>query len=35
MSDVIIVALLSLVGTIMGSFGGVVTGAKLTNYRRR
>ena len=29
----IIVALLSLVGTAIGTFGGIVASAKLTNYR--
>ena len=29
----IIVALLSLVGTAIGTFGGIVTSAKLTSYR--
>lgn len=33
MNEVIIVALLSLMGTIVGSFGGIVTANKLTNYR--
>ena len=33
MSDVIIVGLLSLIGTVIGTFGGIVTSAKLTNYR--
>ena len=33
MSDVIIVALLSLAGTVLGSFGGIVTANRLTNYR--
>ena len=33
MNEVIIVALLSLTGTIVGSFGGIVTANKLTNYR--
>ena len=29
----IVVALLSLVGTAIGTFGGIVASAKLTNYR--
>lgn len=29
----IIVAVLSFCGTLIGTFGGIVTGAKLTNYR--
>lgn len=33
MNEVIVVALLSLLGTIVGSFGGIVTANKLTNYR--
>lgn len=33
MSDTVIVAILSLVGTIGGSLGGVLVSSKLTNYR--
>lgn len=33
MSDTILVALLSLVGTLGGSFGGIITANKLVNYR--
>ena len=33
MTDTVIVALLSLVGTLGGTFGGILTSAKLTNYR--
>jgi ABC-type lipoprotein release transport system permease subunit len=33
LSDVIIVALISLIGTLGGSFLGVITSTKLTNYR--
>lgn len=33
MAETIIVALLSLVGTILGTFGGILTANKLTNYR--
>nr|DAQ35654.1 MAG TPA: hemolysin [Caudoviricetes sp.] len=33
MSDVIIVGLLSLAGTVLGTFGGIMTANKLTNYR--
>lgn len=33
MSEAILVALISLVGTIIGSFAGTITSAKLTNYR--
>ena len=33
MPDVVIVAIISLVGTLGGSFGGIITANKLTNYR--
>lgn len=33
MSDTVIVALISLLGTLGGTFGGILTSAKLTNYR--
>lgn len=33
MSDAILVALISLVGTLGGSFGGILTANKLTTYR--
>lgn len=33
MSDIVIVALLSLVGTIVGSFAGILVANKLSNYR--
>lgn len=33
MNDVVIVGLLSLIGTVIGTFGGILTSAKLTNYR--
>ena len=33
MSEGIIVAMLSLVGTLIGSFGGILAANKLTNYR--
>lgn len=33
MTDVIIVAIISLAGTLVGSFGGILTANKLTNYR--
>ena len=33
MSDTIIVGLLSLVGTLAGTFGGIITANKLTAYR--
>lgn len=33
MNDTVIVAMLSLLGTLVGSFGGIVTANKLVNYR--
>ncbi len=33
MSETIIVSLISLIGTLGGTFGGIVVSAKLTNYR--
>lgn len=33
MQETVIVALLSLVGTLIGSFGGIITANKLVNYR--
>lgn len=33
MSDVVIVGLLSLVGTLGGTFGGILVANKLVNYR--
>lgn len=33
MSDTVILGLLSLVGTLVGTFGGIVTASKLMNYR--
>ena len=33
MSDAVIVAIVSLVGTLGGSFAGILTANKLTNYR--
>lgn len=33
MSDTVLVALLSLVGTLVGTFGGILIANKLTNYR--
>jgi len=35
MTNEILVAILSLAGTAIGTFGGIVTSAKLTNYRLR
>ena len=33
MSEAVIVALLALLGTLIGTFGGIVTANKLTAYR--
>lgn len=33
MSDLVIVAIISLVGTAIGTFGGIITSNKLTIYR--
>lgn len=33
MTDVVIVGLLSLTGTLVGSFTGIITANKLTNFR--
>lgn len=33
MTSEIIVALVAFAGTLMGTFGGIITSAKLTNYR--
>lgn len=33
MTDVIIVALISLLGTIIGTLGGIVASGKMTGYR--
>lgn len=33
MTDTVIVALLSLIGTLAGTFAGIVTSSKLTAYR--
>ena len=33
MNDVILVAIISLFGTLVGTFGGIVTGSKLMTYR--
>lgn len=33
MTDAVIVAILSLVGTLGGTFGGILTSNKLVNYR--
>ncbi len=33
MNEAVVVALLSLVGTLGGTFGGILTSNRLTNYR--
>ncbi len=33
MHDTVIIAILSLIGTFFGSLSGVITSAKLTNFR--
>lgn len=33
MSESVIIALLSLFGTLFGTFGGIITSSKLVNYR--
>ena len=33
MNSEALIALLSLAGTLIGSFGGIITSSKLTNYR--
>ena len=33
MENTILVAILSFIGTIIGTFGGILTANKLTNYR--
>ena len=33
MTSEIIVAIVAFIGTLIGTFGGIVTSAKLTNYR--
>ena len=33
MTEAIVVAILSLIGTLGGTFGGILTANKLTNYR--
>lgn len=33
MTETVIVSLISLMGTLGGTFGGIVVSAKLTNYR--
>ena len=33
MSEVVIVAIISLIGTLVGTFAGIMTSTKLSNYR--
>ncbi len=33
MSETVLVALISLIGTLGGTFGGIITSGKLSNYR--
>lgn len=33
MTDTVIVAILSLIGTLGGTFGGIIVSSKLTNFR--
>ncbi len=33
MTETILIAILSLAGTTIGTFGGIITASKLTNYR--
>lgn len=33
MSETVMVSILSLIGTLAGTFGGILVSAKLTNYR--
>lgn len=33
MGEPILTALFSLIGTLVGTFGGIITGSKLMNYR--
>ena len=33
MSETVIVGLLTLLGTLIGTFGGIITASKLTNFR--
>lgn len=33
MSETVVVAIISLAGTLLGSLGGILTSNKLTNYR--
>lgn len=33
MSETVIIALISLLGTLLGTFAGIITSSKLSNYR--
>lgn len=33
MTDAVVTSILSLVGTLVGTFGGILVASKLTNYR--
>ncbi len=33
MNETVVIALISFAGTLLGTFGGIVTSSKLTNYR--
>ncbi len=33
MNDTVLIALLTLIGTLVGTFGGIITSTKLVNYR--
>lgn len=33
MQDTVVIAIISFVGTLVGTFGGIITSSKLTNYR--
>ena len=33
MNETVIIALISFFGTLLGTFGGIITSSKLTNYR--
>lgn len=33
MSEAVLTAMFSLIGTLVGTFGGILTGSKLMNYR--
>ncbi len=33
MNETVIIALISFVGTLLGTFAGIITSSKLTNYR--